>query len=228
MIPSPSRIPPYPWRSDHCTAPCTRRSSAGRGTHAARHCQFVGPQGPPSRHQIPPSSAPAAMAIPLLGVERIGTAQGKTDVKLIRSATPLGGSLTLLDVAGKTDTLVVSCSRCDRAGRYPLASLIERHGRSFPIPALLRELSIGADDTGLATSLTSPDSIVKRRPYPSPRNEKTVAWRNVLWVQVPIDVIINLWRGSVRFGRDRQRHGRSAPVGKKGETCRSCRADAIS
>src|ERR1700733_6574758 len=89
MIPSPSRIPPYPWRSDHCTAPCTRRSSAGRGTHAERHCQFVGPQGPPSRHQIPPSSPPAAMAIPLLGVERIGTAQGKTDVKLIRSATPL-------------------------------------------------------------------------------------------------------------------------------------------
>src|ERR1700722_4948600 len=79
MIPSPSRIPPYPWRSDHCTAPCTRRSSAGRGTHAERHCQFVGPQGPPSRHQIPPSSPPAAMAIPLLGVERIGTAQGKNE-----------------------------------------------------------------------------------------------------------------------------------------------------
>jgi hypothetical protein len=34
---------------------------------------------------------------------------------------PYAGSLTLLDVAGKTDTLVIACSRCDRAGRYPVA-----------------------------------------------------------------------------------------------------------
>jgi hypothetical protein len=40
------------------------------------------------------------------------------------------------DVAARTDALEVACTRCDRAGRYPLATLIERHGRSFPIPTL--------------------------------------------------------------------------------------------
>jgi hypothetical protein len=54
---------------------------------------------------------------------------------------PVAGSLTLGDVAARTDVLTVACTRCDRAGRYPLATLIERHGRSFPIPALLRALS---------------------------------------------------------------------------------------
>jgi hypothetical protein len=36
---------------------------------------------------------------------------------------PIRGSLTLADVAAKTDVLAVSCRRCDRAGRYPLATL---------------------------------------------------------------------------------------------------------
>ncbi|MDQ6740871.1 MAG: hypothetical protein M3021_11095 [Actinomycetota bacterium] len=56
---------------------------------------------------------------------------------------PYAGSLTLLDVTGKTDTLVIACRRCDRAGGYPVATLIERHGRSFPIPTLLHTLSRG-------------------------------------------------------------------------------------
>jgi hypothetical protein len=47
----------------------------------------------------------------------------------------------LRDVAAETDTLVVACGRCDRAGRYPVATLIEKHGRSFPIPTLLRTLA---------------------------------------------------------------------------------------
>ena len=54
---------------------------------------------------------------------------------------PYAGSLTLRDVAAETDTLVVACGRCDRAGRYPVATLIEKHGRSFPIPTLLRTLA---------------------------------------------------------------------------------------
>lgn len=36
---------------------------------------------------------------------------------------PAGGSLTLGDVAAKTDVLVVACSRCTRSGSYPLFSL---------------------------------------------------------------------------------------------------------
>jgi hypothetical protein len=54
---------------------------------------------------------------------------------------PYAGSLTLLDVAERTDALIIACGRCDRAGRYPVATLIEKHGRSFPIPTLLRTLS---------------------------------------------------------------------------------------
>jgi hypothetical protein len=37
---------------------------------------------------------------------------------------PIKGSLTLADVAARTDMLAVACSRCDRAGRYPLARLM--------------------------------------------------------------------------------------------------------
>jgi hypothetical protein len=51
------------------------------------------------------------------------------------------GSITLADVAARTDTLAVACSRCDRAGRYPVATLIGRHGGWFTVPALLRILS---------------------------------------------------------------------------------------
>ena len=54
---------------------------------------------------------------------------------------PYAGSLTSRDVAAETDTLVIACGRCDRAGRYPVATLIEKHGRSFPIPTLLRTLA---------------------------------------------------------------------------------------
>jgi len=53
----------------------------------------------------------------------------------------IAGSITLGDVAGRTDTLAVACSRCDRAGRYAVATLIERHGPAFGIPDLLRMLS---------------------------------------------------------------------------------------
>jgi hypothetical protein len=37
--------------------------------------------------------------------------------------------------------LAVACGRCERAGRYPLATLIARHGAAFDIPSLLRLLS---------------------------------------------------------------------------------------
>jgi hypothetical protein len=52
-----------------------------------------------------------------------------------------GGSITLSDVAKHTDVLAVACSRCDRAGRYRLDTLIERHGSAFGVPMLLRLLS---------------------------------------------------------------------------------------
>jgi hypothetical protein len=51
------------------------------------------------------------------------------------------GSITLYEIAARTDTLVVACTRCERVGRYPLPTLIRRYGRAFPIPLLLRDLS---------------------------------------------------------------------------------------
>jgi hypothetical protein len=51
------------------------------------------------------------------------------------------GAITLADVAARTDALVVACTRCDRAGRYSLDTLIINHGRRFGIPALLVKLS---------------------------------------------------------------------------------------
>jgi hypothetical protein len=52
-----------------------------------------------------------------------------------------GGAIVLGDVADRTDVLNVGCRRCGRAGKYKLTRLIEQHGRSFPIPVLLDELS---------------------------------------------------------------------------------------
>ena len=51
------------------------------------------------------------------------------------------GSITLDDVAARADVLVVACSRCDRAGRYSVDTLIIYHGRRFGIPSLLTKLS---------------------------------------------------------------------------------------
>ena len=54
---------------------------------------------------------------------------------------PYAGSLTSRDVAAETDTLVIACGRCDRAGRYPVTTLIEKHGPHHTIPAVLRTLA---------------------------------------------------------------------------------------
>jgi hypothetical protein len=53
----------------------------------------------------------------------------------------MSGSITLADVEERTDWLAVACTRCDRAGRYSLDTLIINHGRHLGIPALLRTLS---------------------------------------------------------------------------------------
>jgi hypothetical protein len=52
-----------------------------------------------------------------------------------------GGSITLGDVAARTDTLVVACTRCERAGRYSLHTLIKRYNRRLGVPTLLAKLS---------------------------------------------------------------------------------------
>lgn len=51
------------------------------------------------------------------------------------------GSITLADVAAKSQSLNIACSRCERAGRYRLDSLIALHGADFGIPILLDVLA---------------------------------------------------------------------------------------
>jgi hypothetical protein len=51
------------------------------------------------------------------------------------------GSITLGGAAEHTVVLTVACSRCERAGKDRLETLIARHGEDFGIPDLLRMLS---------------------------------------------------------------------------------------
>ena len=51
-------------------------------------------------------------------------------------------SITLGMVAERTPSLAIACSRCDRAGRYYLDTLIARHGPDLKIPQLLDVLSV--------------------------------------------------------------------------------------
>jgi hypothetical protein len=46
------------------------------------------------------------------------------------------GSITLEQVAARTAALAVTCTRCDRAGRYNLGALIAGHGPRFGIAAI--------------------------------------------------------------------------------------------
>jgi hypothetical protein len=56
-------------------------------------------------------------------------------------ATLMSGSITLGEAAEHTAVLTVACSRCERAGRYNLDTLIARYGADFGIPDLLGVLS---------------------------------------------------------------------------------------
>ena len=75
------------------------------------------------------------------------------------------GSITLGEAAEHTAVLTVACSRCGRAGKYRLETLIARHGADFGIPDLLRLLS---DDCPKRKSVT-PSTIAAAfivRSYP--------------------------------------------------------------
>ena len=66
---------------------------------------------------------------------------GNPAAALNEEAVVSEGSITLGDVADHTAVLTVACTRCERAGRYNLDTLIARHGEGFGIPKLLRLLS---------------------------------------------------------------------------------------
>ena len=60
---------------------------------------------------------------------------------LNEEAVVSAGSITLGEAAEHTAVVTVGCTRCDRAGKYRLETLIARHGEDFGIPELLRLLS---------------------------------------------------------------------------------------
>ena len=51
------------------------------------------------------------------------------------------GSLTPADLVGKLDVLRVACTKCDRAGRHPVAKLVERIGPDAKLTNWLSELT---------------------------------------------------------------------------------------
>ena len=57
----------------------------------------------------------------------------------LRMATT--GSITLGQVAERTASLGIACTRCDRGERYNVGALIVRHGANFGIPLWLGLLS---------------------------------------------------------------------------------------
>jgi hypothetical protein len=48
--------------------------------------------------------------------------------------TSRAGAVTLGDLAGQLDVLRVTCSKCDRAGQYRVARLIELYGADMGLP----------------------------------------------------------------------------------------------
>jgi hypothetical protein len=44
------------------------------------------------------------------------------------------GAIAFGDLAGRLDVLRVACRKCDRAGRYSVAKLVERYGADAGLP----------------------------------------------------------------------------------------------
>jgi hypothetical protein len=66
---------------------------------------------------------------------------GKPAAALSDEAMGSSGSITLGEAAEHTAVLTAGCTRCDRAGKYRLETLIARHREDFGIPDLLHLLS---------------------------------------------------------------------------------------
>ena len=62
------------------------------------------------------------------------------------------GSISLGEVAEHAAVLAVARTRCERAGKYRLETLIARHGAGFSVLNLLRMLS---DDCPKRKSITA-------------------------------------------------------------------------
>jgi hypothetical protein len=65
----------------------------------------------------------------------------------------MAGAITLGEVSARTTVLRIACRRCDRQGRYTVASLISRHGPAFTVPDVLRSISADCPRQSAATSV---------------------------------------------------------------------------
>jgi hypothetical protein len=52
----------------------------------------------------------------------------------MRRSGAIRGAITLGDLRGRLEVLRVACRKCDRAGRYSVEGLIERHGADAGLP----------------------------------------------------------------------------------------------
>src|SRR5262245_60784698 len=60
---------------------------------------------------------------------------------LVRKVQRSSGAITFGDLVGRLDMLRVACSKCDRVGRYSVASLIECHGANAGLPDWKEQLT---------------------------------------------------------------------------------------
>lgn len=96
-------------------------------------CLLIGP--------LPSETLPRAIKRQICPSDRSTTI--KDTSSLFPRTVLASGSITLFQVVARASVLAVACTRCDRAGRYGMDTLIARHGPDFSIPELLRLLSAG-------------------------------------------------------------------------------------
>jgi hypothetical protein len=71
--------------------------------------------------------------------------------------------------------LAIACSKCDRAGQYPVATLAERYSSQFAVTDLLRLLSVGCP---MRESI-SPCAVCGIHMVECSKNERSYRLRNV-------------------------------------------------
>jgi hypothetical protein len=59
-----------------------------------------------------------------------------------------GNTISLGEVAERTEMLGMTCNRCDRRGRLRIARLAAEHGPSMPMPTLLHLLTADCPQHG--------------------------------------------------------------------------------
>ena len=54
---------------------------------------------------------------------------------------PSSGAFTFGDIEGKLSVLRIVCEKCGRSGQYPVAKMIEKHGRDYMLTTFTDEVT---------------------------------------------------------------------------------------